>query len=66
MCGRYTFTQDLAELEKLDKFIGKIVGFKPSRVQALVRVLASLAMVNPFRHAIELEIPEVACAELMQ
>ena len=29
MCGRYTITQDLAELEKLVKFICKIVDFKP-------------------------------------
>jgi len=29
MCGRYTITQDLAELEKLVKFICKISDFKP-------------------------------------
>ena len=29
MCGRYTITQDLAELEKLVRFICKIVDFKP-------------------------------------
>lgn len=29
MCGRYTITQDLAELEKLVRFICKVVDFKP-------------------------------------
>jgi len=29
MCGRYTFTQDLTELEKLVRFICKVVDFKP-------------------------------------
>ena len=29
MCGRYTVTQDLAELEKLVRFICKDVDFKP-------------------------------------
>ena len=29
MCGRYTITQDLSELEKLVKFICKVVDFKP-------------------------------------
>ena len=43
MCGRYTITQDLAELEKLVRFICKIADFKPryniaprSRVSVLV------------------------------
>lgn len=29
MCGRYTITQDLSELEKQVKFICKITDFKP-------------------------------------
>ena len=29
MCGRYTITSDLAELEKLVRFICKVVDFKP-------------------------------------
>ena len=29
MCGRYSITQDLTELEKLVKFICKVVDFKP-------------------------------------
>ena len=29
MCGRYTITQYLSELEKLVKFICKVVDFKP-------------------------------------
>jgi putative SOS response-associated peptidase YedK len=29
MCGRYTITSDLAELEKLVRFICKIADFKP-------------------------------------
>ena len=29
MCGRYTITQDLAELEKLVRFICKVMDFKP-------------------------------------
>ena len=28
MCGRYTFTEDIAELEKLVQFICKISKFK--------------------------------------
>jgi putative SOS response-associated peptidase YedK len=29
MCGRYTITQDLAELEMLIRFMCKVVDFKP-------------------------------------
>ena len=29
MCGRYTITQDLAELEKLVRVICKVVDFSP-------------------------------------
>ena len=44
MCGRYTITQDLAELEKLVWFICKVGDFKPRfnlapRQQAPVLVL---------------------------
>ena len=43
MCGRYTITQDLAELEKLVRFSCKVVDFKPrynlapSQVAVIIR-----------------------------
>ena len=55
MCGRYTITQDLAELEKLVRFICKIVDFTPRynlapRSQAPVLVWENgTAVLEPMR-----------------
>lgn len=55
MCGRYTITGDLAELEKLVRFICKVVDFKPRynlapRQHALVLVWENgQAVLKPMR-----------------